>query len=173
MEATSIYKPYPLSPLQQGMLFHNLSLPGSGVDIQQTLCKIRESVNHNTFRTAWEMVIKRHAVLRTRFSWEGLNEPIQVVEPNVTLPLDYFDWRHLTPVEWDKRTEEILLQDRLRGFDMSEAPMMRVFLFELGASEYWFIWTFHHALMDGIHMARFYSAVQHYIEQPGAVLGAV
>jgi chloramphenicol O-acetyltransferase type A len=30
----------------------------------------------------------------------------------------------------------------------------------------------HHALMDGIHMGKYYAAVQGYLDVPGSVLGA-
>jgi len=149
MKTLKNYETYPLSPLQEGMLFHTLSAPGSGVDIPQVLCTVKEPLNLDAFKAAWEAVVNRHAVLRTRFEWEGLDNPIQVVESNVTLPLDYCDWRHLTDSERENRIEEFRKTDRMRGCDMSEAPMMRVTLFELETSEYRFLFTHHHAVLDG------------------------
>ena len=63
---------YPLSPLQQGMLFHHLLEPSSGVDIAQLDCSLTERVDIVQLHKAWEKVVKRHAVLRTGFRWQGL-----------------------------------------------------------------------------------------------------
>ena len=60
---------YPLTPLQEGMLFHSLYARQSGVDILQIICDWQEQVNASLFRRAWQQVAERHSILRTRFSW--------------------------------------------------------------------------------------------------------
>ena len=62
---------YPLSPLQQGMLFHALSEPHSGVDIEQLVFTLHEPVDVDRMQAAWEAVLTRHAMLRTAFRWAG------------------------------------------------------------------------------------------------------
>lgn len=140
---------YPLSPLQQGMLYHSLSAPGSGVDIEQILCTVQEPLHLTEFKRAWERVFERHPILRTRFRYEGLSEPLQVVEPHVNLELECHNWCEFSPGERRTRIEEVLHADRLCGFDMTQAPLMRLAVFHLTVSEYQFLWTFHHALLDG------------------------
>src|SRR2546427_4984822 len=68
---------YPLAPLQEGMLFHSLYAGQSGVDVAQLICDWREEVNEPAFSQAWRQVAKRHSILRTSFSWEGLESPRQ------------------------------------------------------------------------------------------------
>ena len=99
MKDTLAPESYPLSALQQGMLFHSLSSPDSGVDMEQILCTLREPLRISVFEHAWSQVIERHPVLRTRFQWQDVGEPIQVVEPSVGLPLHYYDWRLKSPDE--------------------------------------------------------------------------
>jgi len=70
---------YPLSPMQHGMLFHSLSAPDSGVYFEQLSCELREEVDLEAFRGAWQRVMDRHPILRTAFDWESLDEPVQVV----------------------------------------------------------------------------------------------
>ena len=140
---------YPLSALQQGMLFHTLSSPGSGVDIEQILCTLGERLDISAFERAWKRVIARHPILRTRFHWEGLAKPLQVVEPQVEIKLQYQDWRQVPAGECDQRIEAYLRTDRLHDFKMNLAPLMSLVLFELDDSQYQFLWTFHHALLDG------------------------
>jgi hypothetical protein len=66
---------YPLSPMQQGMLFNSLFALGSGVEIEQIICTIREPLDFSAFCRAWSQVISRHPVLRTRFQWINISEP--------------------------------------------------------------------------------------------------
>jgi len=149
MKTVKNYETYPLSPLQQGMLFHSLSVQGRGVDIEQIICRIHEPLELSAFERAWAQVINRHPILRSRFQWKGLDEPLQVVEPDVSLLPEYHNWRDLSLVERNKCISEFLHQDRLRDFKMTQAPLMRLTLLELGGSEYQFVWTFNHILLDG------------------------
>src|SRR5215213_3271851 len=84
---------YPLAPLQQGMLFHSLSAPASGVYVEQVQCVLRGELNVSAFERAWQAVVARHPALRTAFVWEDLDEPMQAVRREVKLPWDWQDWR--------------------------------------------------------------------------------
>src|SRR5512144_1201917 len=77
--ASDVGDSYPLSSLQQGMLFHALWEKGSGVDIQQYLIDLHETLDVGKLQRAWRRIIARHPVLRTGFRWEGLNEPEEQV----------------------------------------------------------------------------------------------
>ncbi len=140
---------YPLSPLQQGMLFHHLSEPGSGVDIEQMVCTLHEPIEGEKLRVAWERVVARHAILRTRFAWEGREQPMQQVLAAVAVEFVAEDWRAHAATAQAERLQAFLKADRVRGFDMNRAPMLRLALFRVAEVEYQLIWTFHHALLDG------------------------
>jgi hypothetical protein len=56
---------YPLSPMQQGMLFHTLYAPNSGMYFEQLVCTLRGTLDVQAFQTAWQRVVERHPVLRT------------------------------------------------------------------------------------------------------------
>ncbi len=43
----------------------------------------------------------------------------------------------------------VLRLDRQRGFVLTKAPLMRVALFQGGTQDSQFVWTFHHAILDG------------------------
>jgi natural product biosynthesis luciferase-like monooxygenase protein len=139
---------YPLSPMQQGMLYHNLARE-SGVDIEQIVCSLREDLNVEAFENAWADVAGRYEVFRTSFAWEGLDEPVQRVQPHVALALDVQDWRKLSGAEQQERLNAFLEQDRGRGFNLNQAPFVRLTLLRLGEADYTFIWTLSHAMMDG------------------------
>jgi hypothetical protein len=149
MSKDNIESTYPLSPMQQGMLFHSLYAPESGANIEQTLCTLPEALNISAFEQAWQRVVERHPVLRTRFRWEGLAVPLQEVHQRVPLSLERHDWRGLSLEEREERLQLYLRADRRRGFQLTEAPLLRLALFECGESDCQFVWTYHHVLLDG------------------------
>jgi len=140
---------YPLSPLQQGMLFHALSTPASGVDIEQIIMTLDEEVDFSIFEGAWNRLLERHSILRSKFAWEGLSEPVQIVENRVALSIKYFDYGDIRPSEFEKIIQEYLEKDRVTDFQMTEAPLMRLAVFRSTQTSTKCIWTFHHILLDG------------------------
>jgi len=140
---------YPLSPMQQGMLFHYLKEPHSGVDIEQLVVHLAEPIDVRRMQAAWHWLLNRHEILRAQFIWEGVDEPKQEILPEVDLP---FSFQDACQVPLDKQTDHLnafLEADRLRGFQMDSAPMLRVTLFHWAHESFTLVWTFHHALLDG------------------------
>lgn len=141
--------PIPLTPLQQGMLYHTLAEPNSGVNIEQVICVLPERIEPVALRGAWERLLARHAVLRTRFRWEGVEAPLQETPPAANLPWAECDWSSLPAEEQPALFEKFLSVDRLRGFTLEQAPLLRVTLLRLDAEDFRLVWTFHHAILDG------------------------
>ena len=56
---------YALSPMQEGMLFHTLYDPDSGVYFEQTVCTLRGDLDASAFEQAWQATVERYAILRT------------------------------------------------------------------------------------------------------------
>src|SRR5688572_17679635 len=96
---TSIIDTYELSPMQAGMLYHNLSRGRQGADIEQTAIFLPTRIDEAAFTRAWQRVIERHSVLRSRFRWEGIAEPVQEVVDQARIPVETFDWRDLPEAE--------------------------------------------------------------------------
>jgi amino acid adenylation domain-containing protein len=148
---------YPLTPLQEGMLFHTLGAPGSGVYLERLSCELRGDLDPAAFHRAWEEVLARHPVLRTAFLWQGLDRPVQVVRRTVRLPWQEEDWRSLSFGEHEVRLAAFLDDDLRRGFDVTRAPLLRVALFRTGERAWRLVWTHHHLLLDGwarVHVLR-------------------
>ncbi|MBW4629686.1 MAG: amino acid adenylation domain-containing protein [Brasilonema octagenarum HA4186-MV1] len=141
---------YPLSPSQQGMLFETLAASESGIHLEQCILNLQiEEFDTLAFERAWQRVVDRHSVLRTAFIWENQNEPLQVVLKEVEISLELQDWRGLSLSQQQEKLETYLSVDRLRGFEMTEPPLMRLALFQVDSNAYEFIWTSHHILTDG------------------------
>ena len=75
----SVQDIYALTPLQQGMLFHSLYSPSTGVYVEQRWCVIEGQLDVKAFQSAWNNVVNRHSILRSEFHWEETETPVQVV----------------------------------------------------------------------------------------------
>ena len=140
---------YPLTPTQQGMLFHHLSDPHSGVDIEQIVCSLEEALDVERLQQAWAQVLARHPALRTRFRWEDVEEPQQEVEPVVYLSLRTEDWRQRPAEAQAAALQALLDEERSRGFDLRQAPCLRVTAVRTGDAHWEVLWSFHHIICDG------------------------
>src|SRR5947209_3884261 len=140
---------YPLSPIQQGMLFHALHSPESSLYLLQGTCEIKGRLDLNAFEAAWQKVMDRHPSMRTSFVWEELEQPVQVIHKDIECVVDNYDWRYLSGAAQQKEFESYLKQDRKHGFELSEAPLMRLALMRLAENEYRFVWSYYHGLLDG------------------------
>jgi Condensation domain len=140
---------YPLTPMQQGMLFHTLYTPESTLYFEQLCCTLQGELDVAKFTAAWQQVADRHGVLRTAFIWENINKPLQVVGKVVNLPWVHYDWRSLTPTVQQEQFTEFLAADRQRGFILSQAPLMRFTLMRMAEDRYKLVWSYHHLLIDG------------------------
>ncbi|HSF38965.1 MAG TPA: non-ribosomal peptide synthase/polyketide synthase [Thermoanaerobaculia bacterium] len=145
----SIEDIYPLSPIQLGMLLHALREPGSEVYCEQVSCAFRGALDLAALQAAWRGVVSRHSILRTAFAWEGLVEPLQVVRREVELPFVHQLWRDVPPERREARFAAFLREDKQRGFDLAQAPLIRLTLIEIAPDDYRFVWTTHHIITDG------------------------
>jgi len=138
---------YPLSPMQQGMLFHALYEPSSGVYFEQMQLTL-SNLEPTAFKAAWQHQLERHSILRTAFLTE--HQPIlQVVQTEVPLLWREHDWREMSSETQDQQLSALLQEERSKGFDLNQAPLMRFDLIRLDEQRYEFIQHHHHILMDG------------------------
>src|SRR6267154_3948889 len=115
--STDITDVYPLTPMQQGMLFHGLSsMGGAGTDVEQIFCRLHEELDAGAFRLAWQGAIDRHAVLRTSFHWLESAGPRQRVHSQVEFEFSEHDWRDVPETEGKTLFAGHLEAERTRGF---------------------------------------------------------
>jgi len=162
--AKNVESIYPLSPMQEGMLFHSLYTPDSGIYCSQTLITLEGEINLTVFRQAWEKVVERHSVLRTLFLWEKREKPLQIVRKKVDLPWNYQDWRNLSPREQQQRLDLLLQTERQQGFELKVAPLMRCLMIQLSDQTYKFLCNHHHIILDGWSMPIIYQEVLGFYE---------
>jgi len=139
---------YPLTPMQEGMLFHAISQRGTGLYLMQDRYEIKGRLNVDAFGEAWRSVVARHAILRTSFDWFGEGRPHQIVHRSVTLPFDARDLRGLSEREQAEEIDCDLATERQQGFDLAAAPLMRIRIYRLAAERHICVRSFHHIILD-------------------------
>ena len=149
MEQPRIVDTYELSSTQEGMLFHALQGEATGVDLEQVVCTIRGAFDAEAFVAVFHEISSRHAILRTRFSFDGDGRPAQQVLDSVRIPVERLDLSGAPSAKRSALFDEALRLDRARGIDIGIAPAMRLLLVDWDADEHRVVWTFHHALLDG------------------------
>ncbi|KAM3436784.1 hypothetical protein NHJ13734_004926 [Beauveria thailandica] len=126
---------YPCTPLQEGIMSLSLKRPQSYM--RQGVFQISASVSLENLKAAWEEVVRRTPILRTRIVQHHELGMLQVVVD------EKIDWRY-----------SCSLRDYLET-DLEELmepghPLTRYALItDESASFKWLVWTAHHALYDG------------------------
>ncbi len=133
--------------MQLGMLFNSVDNAGPGVDVEQVVCEMHHDVSAPEFAHAWRVAIARHEPLRTSFVWEDGHEPGCFVEPpeKVELPIRVL---HCREADAPALIEHYLAADRRAGFATLNAPLIRFALFIADDGHAWFVFTYHHLVLD-------------------------
>ena len=148
---------YRLSPMQSGMLIdtlrHTQQDAGAGQNIEQLHMVLTKAIDRSAFAKAWTFVVQRHAILSTSFRWEALDMPMQSSNPDMSVPVEVLELGSVDPALRAQGIHRFLRDDRRRGFDLKQPPLMRVTMVPGTACLTDVIWTFHHILLDGRSLA--------------------
>ncbi|WP_062209689.1 non-ribosomal peptide synthetase [Streptomyces sp. NBRC 109706] len=150
MSKSDIEAVLPLTPLQEGLLFHAL-YDEQGPDLYTTQLSIdlRGTLDTATLRTAAEAVLRRHANLRVGFRHEKLVKPLQIVLGTVRLPWQETDLTELDESAAHAEAARIADEERNHRFDLSRPPLLRFVVLRLAPDLHRVILTNHHILLDG------------------------
>jgi amino acid adenylation domain-containing protein/non-ribosomal peptide synthase protein (TIGR01720 family) len=140
---------YPLAPLQYGLMFHSLYAAEASVYCIQIGCRLLGDLDIPAFRQVWLQLVGHHPILRTRFHFENRDQALQIVHKNVLLPIREYDWRAYPAAEQAERWKQLQADDQASGFDFTCAPLMRLSLVQCSDQSYYFLWSYHHILLDG------------------------
>ncbi|MDQ7803082.1 non-ribosomal peptide synthase/polyketide synthase [Amycolatopsis sp. A133] len=150
---------YPLTPMQSGMVFHSLVDGEAGTYLNQVRLRLTGVTDPERLARAWQQVVADTPVLRSRVVWDGLDEPVQLVERTAAVPVVHLDWTSLDDAERVREQERFLQADRARGFDLTAAPLLRLAFARLPGGDVLLVWTFHHVLLDGWSAAQVFGEV--------------
>ncbi len=135
----------PLSPLQEGMMFH----AESQIYLVSTVLHLHGELDPARLRGALGTVLDRHPQLRAAFRRTKAGRAVAAVPTRVEVPWAEHD---LTAVPEDRRAAEVArlrAVDRALPMDLGRPPALRATLVRLGPEEHRLLLTHHHILLDG------------------------
>ncbi|MER6409336.1 condensation domain-containing protein, partial [Streptomyces viridosporus] len=144
----------PLSPMQEGMLYHAL-LDEQELDVYggQIAFDFEGALDVAALKTAAAALLRRHANLRAGFVHEGFDKPVQIIPREVELPWQEIDLTDVAAEDEPGRLEALMAADRAQHFDLTAPPLVRFTLIRLSGRRFRFVLANHHILLDGWSMA--------------------
>ncbi|MGW1591220.1 non-ribosomal peptide synthetase [Streptomyces sp. NPDC002386] len=158
---------YPLSPAQEGMLYHSTTSPEHGLYVETTTFKVLGALDLEALTAAWRTVVARHPALRTAFVHERISAPRQVVVPGAEVRVDFRDLTDLDEAARAEAVDKEVARRRGEPFDLTRPPLMRLLALRLGAEEHLMVWTYHHMILDGWSTALLMAEVTAELAHPG------
>ncbi|MCZ7436791.1 amino acid adenylation domain-containing protein [Micromonospora sp. WMMC241] len=142
---------YPLTRMQQGMLYELLADAGKGAYHNVTSFRVQEPAGFDAaaMQAAADAVVDRYEILRTGFDWSSYEEPLQLVRERAVLPVGVDDLRGLPEPAQAQRVSDHLHAESVRWFELSEPPLIRLHVHVLNEAEYRLTITDCHAVLDG------------------------
>ncbi|MFE7115349.1 amino acid adenylation domain-containing protein, partial [Streptomyces sp. NPDC057654] len=150
-EVPGLVEVLPVSPLQEGLLFHSLfDEQDDDVYAEQLVIDLDGDIDVDVLRASWRVLSERHAALRVGFRVvPGLGRPVQTVVRDVVLPWRVEDVSGLGAEAAWAESERWAAEERARRFDLGEPPLLRVLLVKVGTNRYRLLVTLHHLVLDG------------------------
>jgi iturin family lipopeptide synthetase B len=149
-QAYALTDVYPLSPMQEGILFHSLLSPDSDHYFQQVSCRISGELDIAEVERSMNDLLARYDVLRTLFLDSGWQRPLQLVLQERKIDFSYKDVQDACAGGMrDAVVQSHLAADRGIKFRLDKDVLLRLLVLQTGASEYELIWSHHHIIMDG------------------------
>lgn len=156
---------YPMSDIQQGMVFTTLQHPGKGIYHDQFVYFVPRIKDEVLFEKAVRLMTDVHPVLRTGFDFENFSKQVQVVYKQITPSLYFTDISIQDEATQEATITDFMQQSRAIPYDFSKAPLWKLSVFHLSAEESLYLIEFHHAILDGWSLALFNSQLfQVYLE---------
>ncbi|MCW6050897.1 amino acid adenylation domain-containing protein [Lyngbya sp. CCAP 1446/10] len=93
-------------------------------------------------------IVQRHESLRTTFKMrEG--QPVQIISPSLTIKLPTVNLSDLPLSEQNNQIQQLTLEQSQSPFDLSQGPLLRWTLLQIGQQDYVLLVTMHHIICDG------------------------
>ena len=138
----------PLTPLQQGLLFHASTARG-GDDVYAVQLDVTLSgrLDQHRLREAVHTVVARHPNLAARFSAQ-FDQPVQIIPADPEVP-----WRYIEldagSVGVEEQIAQVCAAERAAVYDLADHPALRVALIRTAEDQHRFVLTNHHIVLDG------------------------
>ncbi|MDB4867537.1 MAG: lchAB, partial [Cohnella sp.] len=166
MSRQTIQKVYPLTPMQEGMMYHSALNPEASFYFTQLELRISGHLDRDILEKSVQHLLDSYDILRTVFVHEKLQRPRQVVLADRQASIQYEDLSPMAPEEQQQRLLAYTRENQSKGFQLAKDLLFRVALFQLAEKSYHLVWSNHHILMDGwslgIVMKKLFHAYERY-----------
>ncbi|MFJ8794694.1 condensation domain-containing protein, partial [Streptomyces sp. NPDC102462] len=150
-KGSALAEVWPLSPLQEGLLFH-ADFDGQGrpdIYTVQSVLSVDGPLDAARLRAAWQTLLDRHPALRASFHRRATGEAVQLIMREATLPWTEADLSDRTEPAADAEFDRLVRAERDRRIDPAVAPLLRLLLVRRDARHHRLVLTSHHILLDG------------------------
>jgi len=149
---------YPISDVQLGMVLTSQLTKEKdelGVYHDQFLFQLG-TVHIPTLTRAMELMVQKHETLRTSYHLYEFDHQVQIIHKNVPVNIAYEDISALPKADKEAYIQNFLEEERTQHpFDTTKAPVWRIKVFQIAASDIIFVLQFHHAMIDGWGQSNF------------------
>ncbi|WP_084598963.1 non-ribosomal peptide synthetase [Actinoplanes subtropicus] len=150
---SSVEDVWPLSPLQEGMLYHTaLDADGPDTYTVQSVYGIDGPLDAGRLRASWQALVDRHAALRACFRYVSGAQMVQVIQRDAEIPWRETDLAGLPDDVAAGEVSRLAAGEVAERFRLETAPLMKLHLIRLGPECHRLVHTLHHALVDGWSM---------------------
>jgi len=143
MAESNIEKIYRLTPMQEGMLFHNLLNVDSREYVIQSVYLYKGLLDAEFMRQSLSLLSLKHEVLRTAFTTTIQGKPWQVILRDREIELN------INQIEEDSQIESLKNADLSRGFSLQDDSLLRISIIHKNNDESIILSTMHHIISDG------------------------
>jgi tyrocidine synthetase-3 len=145
---------YPLSSAQKRLYVQQQLETQNTAYNMPLILNLRGQLNLPAIKKVLSRLIERHESLRTSFQLIQ-EEPVQRIEdPARSILLPEFHKKTKTQVNSEHVKD--LVNGFVRAFDLTQAPLIRVGIYERGEQQYLFIIDMHHIISDGTSLGVFF-----------------
>ncbi|HEX9833670.1 MAG TPA: amino acid adenylation domain-containing protein, partial [Mycobacterium sp.] len=138
----------PLTPLQQGLLFHTGAAHGSddlyAVQLDITMAG---QLDPQRLRDAVQNMVNRHPNLVARFN-EDFGEPVQIIPADPALTWQYVELDG-GAADIEDQIEQLSAAERAAVCELADRSPFRAALIRTAEDQYRFVLTNHHIVLDG------------------------
>ncbi|MFD0499315.1 non-ribosomal peptide synthetase [Streptomyces rhizosphaericus] len=167
MRAQRIAEVLPLSPLQEGLLFHEMyEEHPTGAYVVQLVFSLEGELDGALLRRSVEALLRRHPHLSAFIWFRDEGTPVQVVPRDVVV-----DWWECEVGDGGAALEGVLAGDRGRGFDVGRPPLIRFGLVRVVGGGWRLVVTNHHVILDGWSMPVLVGELLEIYRRGGSVVG--
>src|SRR5690606_38735506 len=139
----SIEQIFPLTAMQQGMIYESSFSSNSEEYIEQFKVQLHGDLDLDRLQHAWRLTAEEYPALRTAFILRGVRQPLQIVKNQPC-----FDWKIITDQGFcdESQWDTLCKSERAQGFTFDGSLMNRFFLVKAEDNSWNFAWTYHHII---------------------------